>query len=59
MPAGRTLVALEGGYDLEALAYSTGATLSALIGETYRPELASAGEIGVPTIIAAKQRWNL
>ena len=59
VPAGRTLVALEGGYDLEALAYSTGATLSALIGETYRPELASAGEIGVPTIIAAKQRWNL
>jgi acetoin utilization deacetylase AcuC-like enzyme len=59
VPAGRTLVALEGGYDLEALAYSTGATLSALIGEPYRPELASAGEIGLPTIVAAKQRWDI
>ena len=59
VPAGRVLVALEGGYDLEALAFSTGATLSALIGETYRPELASAGEIGLPTIAAAKQRWNI
>lgn len=56
---GRTLVALEGGYDLEALTYSTGATLSALIGESYRPEPASTGEIGRPTIVAAKQRWQL
>ena len=32
------LVVLEGGYDLEALTYSIGATLSALVGEHYRPE---------------------
>ena len=55
----RTVVALEGGYDLEALTYSTGATLSALIGESYRPEPASTGEVGRPTIAAAKQRWSL
>jgi acetoin utilization deacetylase AcuC-like enzyme len=56
---GRTLVALEGGYDLEALTYSTGATLAALVGQPYRPEAASTGDIGVPTIVAAKQRWDL
>jgi len=56
---GRTLVALEGGYDLEALTLSTGATLSALIGESYRPEAASSGEVGVPTIMAARERWQL
>ncbi len=57
VPAGRTLVALEGGYDLEALALSTGATLAAMIGEQYRPEPASAGEIGIPTIVAAADTW--
>ncbi len=56
---GRTLVVLEGGYDLEALTYSTGATLSALIGESYRPEPPSSGDIGVPTITAARERWQL
>jgi acetoin utilization deacetylase AcuC-like enzyme len=59
VPARRTAVVLEGGYDLKALAESTGATLAALIGEPYRPEEASTGEIGLPTIIAAKQRWGL
>ncbi len=59
VPARRTVVALEGGYDFDALAASTGATLAALIGESYRPEAPSAGEIGRPTIIAAKQRWEL
>lgn len=55
----RTAVVLEGGYDLEALTLSTGATLAALIGEPYRPELASGGEIGAPTIVAARQHWEL
>ena len=55
----RTVVALEGGYDFGALAASTGATLAALIGESYRPEVASTGEVGMPTIVAAKQRWGL
>ena len=38
---------------------STGSTLAALIGESYRPEDASTGEIGLPTVTAARQRWNL
>jgi acetoin utilization deacetylase AcuC-like enzyme len=59
VPARRTVVVLEGGYDFDALSRSTGATLSALIGESYRPEEVSTGEIGLPTIIAAKQRWDL
>lgn len=59
VPARRTVVALEGGYDFEALSLSTGATLSALIGESFRPEAASTGDVGRPTIVAAKQRWQL
>jgi acetoin utilization deacetylase AcuC-like enzyme len=59
VPARRVLVVLEGGYDLEALAYSTGSTLSALIGGNYRPEDGTTGEIGMPTVTAAKQLWDL
>ena len=59
VPARRLLVVLEGGYDLEALTYSTGATLSALLGESYRPETASGGDIGRGTITTAKQLWEL
>ena len=54
----RLLVVLEGGYDLESLTYSVGSTLSALLGEGYRPEPASNGEIGIPTITAARQLWG-
>jgi acetoin utilization deacetylase AcuC-like enzyme len=53
------LVVLEGGYDLEALTYGVGATLSALVGEAFRPEPASGGEIGLPTVVAARQLWEL
>jgi acetoin utilization deacetylase AcuC-like enzyme len=59
VPARRVVVALEGGYDFDALSMSTGATLSALVGEAYRPEAASSGEIGLPTITAARQLWDL
>jgi acetoin utilization deacetylase AcuC-like enzyme len=59
VPARRLLVVLEGGYDLEALTYSTGATLSALVGGSYRPEPASGGNIGHATVKAAKQLWEL
>jgi acetoin utilization deacetylase AcuC-like enzyme len=59
VPARRTVVVLEGGYDFEALSLSTGSTLSALIGEDYRPEPVSTGDIGLPTIAAARQRWDL
>jgi acetoin utilization deacetylase AcuC-like enzyme len=60
VPARRVLVVLEGGYDLQALAYSTRCpTLSALLGESFRPEEATGGEVGLPTVTAAKQLWEL
>lgn len=59
VPPRRTVVALEGGYDFDALALSTGATLSALVGEDFRPEPASSGEVGEPVITAARQLWEL
>ncbi len=59
VPPRRTVLVLEGGYDFDALAMSTGAVLAALIGERHRPEAPSSGEIGIPTIEAAKQRWGL
>ncbi len=59
VPKRQLLVVLEGGYDLQALAYSTGATLSALLDHAYRPEPASGGEMGRATITAAKQLWDL
>jgi len=59
VPPRRTVVVLEGGYDLDALRMSTGATLSAMVGEHYRPEHASSGEVGLPVLTAAKQLWQL
>jgi acetoin utilization deacetylase AcuC-like enzyme len=59
LPARRVIVVLEGGYDLEALTFGVGATLSALVGEGFRPEPASKGEIGLPTVTAARQLWDL
>ena len=59
VPPRRTVVVLEGGYDFDALSLSTGATLSALIGESYRPEAASTGDVGAPTVISARQHWDL
>ncbi len=58
-PARRTVVVLEGGYDLDALSLSTGATLAALIGEGFRPEEASNGAVGEAVVAAARQRWEL
>ncbi|MEJ7799294.1 MAG: histone deacetylase [Ilumatobacter sp.] len=57
--ARRVLVVLEGGYDLQSITRSVGATLSSLTGGTYRPEPASNGEIGRPTVTAARQLWGL
>ncbi len=59
VPPRRTVVALEGGYDFDALTASTGATLSALVGGGYRPEPASTGEVGLPSVVAARQRWEV
>lgn len=46
VPPGRRVVFLEGGYDLEAVASSTGAVAAALLDETYRPEGPTAGGPG-------------
>lgn len=43
VPAGRRLVMLEGGYDLDALRMSTAATMSALLGYVHRPEPETSG----------------
>jgi acetoin utilization deacetylase AcuC-like enzyme len=43
---GRTVVVLEGGYDLPALSASAGAVLAAMLGENYRPEPATSGGPG-------------
>lgn len=59
VPAQRLLVVLEGGYDLESITYSVGSVLSSLVGATYRPEPASTGEVGMPTITAARQLWEI
>src|ERR687894_1178108 len=53
VPAGRRLVFLEGGYDLEALRDSTAATLAALAGERSPPEAPSGGGPGRDVIAAA------
>jgi acetoin utilization deacetylase AcuC-like enzyme len=59
VPAGRMVLALEGGYDLQALTMSTGATLASLLDVDYRPEAASTGAVGMPTVVAAGQRLGL
>jgi acetoin utilization deacetylase AcuC-like enzyme len=46
VPRGRCVFFLEGGYDLQALAYSVGSTLATLADEKYRPESATAGGPG-------------
>ncbi|MBK9179934.1 MAG: histone deacetylase [Acidimicrobiales bacterium] len=55
VPRGRRLVFLEGGYDLQALADSTGACLAALAGVRHHPEPATAGGPGRAVVDAARQ----
>jgi len=43
VPAGRRLVMLEGGYDLDALRMSSASTLSAMAGESHTDEKPSSG----------------
>jgi acetoin utilization deacetylase AcuC-like enzyme len=45
-PAGRSIVFLEGGYDLEAVADSTAATLAAMSGQALHPEAVTTGHDG-------------
>jgi acetoin utilization deacetylase AcuC-like enzyme len=53
VPAGRRIVFLEGGYDLEALAASSAACVGALAGERIVPEPPSGGGPGRDAITAA------
>jgi acetoin utilization deacetylase AcuC-like enzyme len=55
VPAGRRLVFLEGGYDLQALADSTAACLGALAGVEHHPERPTSGGPGAP-VVSAVQR---
>ncbi|MEL7156817.1 MAG: histone deacetylase, partial [Actinomycetota bacterium] len=52
-PPGRRLFFLEGGYDLEALAASSGAVASVLLGDSHRPEAPSEGEGGADAVALA------
>jgi acetoin utilization deacetylase AcuC-like enzyme len=54
VPPGRTIVFLEGGYDLDALRNGVAATAAALLGEDVRPEHASAGGPGAHVVQAAR-----
>lgn len=47
---GRTILVLEGGYDVDAITLSVGASVSALLGHAYRPEAASNGGPGIDAV---------
>ncbi|HZU73217.1 MAG TPA: histone deacetylase [Acidimicrobiales bacterium] len=51
---GRLVLFLEGGYDLDALRLSVGATLAALVGSNYRPEAATGGGPGLAAVERAR-----
>jgi acetoin utilization deacetylase AcuC-like enzyme len=52
---GRMALVLEGGYDLDALRLSVGASLSAVLGNRFRPEPASSGGPGAEAVEAARR----
>jgi acetoin utilization deacetylase AcuC-like enzyme len=56
VPPGRRLVFLEGGYDLQGLADSAGATVAVLAGEQYRPEAPTSGGPGHHIVEAVKRQ---
>ena len=51
VPTGRFVVFLEGGYDLDALADSAGASVAALLGVDHRPEGASGSMGAAPGLL--------
>lgn len=55
VPAGRRLLFLEGGYDLQALADCSGAVTANLMGEFFRPETPSVGGPGAKSIEAIRR----
>jgi acetoin utilization deacetylase AcuC-like enzyme len=52
---GRTALVLEGGYDLDALRLSVGASLARALGHDFRPEPSSAGGPGAEAVEEAKR----
>jgi acetoin utilization deacetylase AcuC-like enzyme len=56
--APRSVLFLEGGYDLEALRSSVVATASTLLGEPVRPEPATSGGPGRPVVHAVRDLWQ-
>jgi acetoin utilization deacetylase AcuC-like enzyme len=52
---GRLVLFLEGGYDLDALTTSVGASLAALLDAPYRPEESTSGGPGSQVITAARE----
>jgi acetoin utilization deacetylase AcuC-like enzyme len=54
VPAGRRLVFLEGGYDLDALRTSSASTLGALAGGRVAPEAPTSGGPGRDVVTAAQ-----
>ena len=52
---GRLALLLEGGYDLDALRLSVGASLAALLDVEFRPEHASSGGPGDDAVDAARR----
>ncbi|HET9731380.1 MAG TPA: histone deacetylase [Acidimicrobiales bacterium] len=58
--AGRLIAFLEGGYDVDALALSVGATVAALVDHSYQPESPTAGGPGRQAVTAvARTRARL
>ena len=53
---GRTVLFLEGGYDLDALRLSVGASAAAVLGERFRPEGATAGGPGLEVLTFLRRR---
>ncbi len=54
-PAGRRLVFLEGGYDLQALVDSTASVAAELLGEQYRSESPTSGGPGLDVVQAIEE----
>jgi acetoin utilization deacetylase AcuC-like enzyme len=54
---GRICMFLEGGYDLEALTHSVGASLSQALGTGYRPEDSTSGGPGNDVVDDLVRRW--
>ena len=59
VPRGRCVLFLEGGYDLEALANSSGASIAAAIGVKHRPEPASGDGPGSESVDRAVEMHGL